>query len=150
MESLALLVVRAFEAYAVVGALFAVLFVSVGIGRVDPSAASAGWGFRALVAPGCAALWPVLLMRWIIGGKLLKPERVSAGGTSVRVVLLFLGGVQLVSIGELGDYIGRIFRETKGRPLYVVARRVKFEAAERTASGPGRRSVPATTREPAP
>jgi hypothetical protein len=67
MGGLAFFVVRALEAYAAVGAIFALVFVSVGIGRVDPSAAAAGWGFRALVAPGCAALWPLLLSRWVRG-----------------------------------------------------------------------------------
>ena len=35
-------------------------------------------------------------------------------------VMLFLGGVQLVAIGVLGEYIGRMFDETKGRPLYLL------------------------------
>jgi hypothetical protein len=35
-------------------------------------------------------------------------------------VVLFLGGVQLLCIGVLGEYLGRVYRETKGRPLYVV------------------------------
>jgi hypothetical protein len=72
MGGLAFFVVRALEVYAAVGAIFALVFVSVGIGRVDPAAASAGRGFRALVAPGCAALWPLLLSRWIRGRHALE------------------------------------------------------------------------------
>jgi len=57
----------AFELYLVAGLTFAVVFVSFGIGRVDPAARRAPWGFRALMVPGCAALWPLLLARWVRG-----------------------------------------------------------------------------------
>jgi len=42
------------------------------------------------------------------------------GYPSLLVVVLFLGGVQLVAIGVLGEYLGRMFDETKGRPLYLL------------------------------
>lgn len=43
-----------------------------------------------------------------------------AGFTSLVVLITFFGGIQLLSIGIIGEYIGRIFNETKNRPLYVV------------------------------
>ncbi len=51
--------------YVVIGVCFAAAFVTKGVSRVDPVAADAPRGFRLLIFPGCAALWPVLLVRWV-------------------------------------------------------------------------------------
>ena len=49
------------------------------------------------------------------------------GFTTTIVSVLFLGGVQLISIGILGEYIGRIYEEIKQRPLYVVQEKIGIE-----------------------
>lgn len=56
----------------------------------------------------------VLLIRPLFG------EPTGSGYSSLMAVILFLGGVQLLSLGIIGEYIGRIFNETKHRPLYLV------------------------------
>ena len=49
------------------------------------------------------------------------------GWTSVILILLILGGAQLVAIGILGEYVARIYEQTRGRPLYVVAEETEIE-----------------------
>jgi dolichol-phosphate mannosyltransferase len=58
-----------------------------------------------------------------------------AGWTSLMVMLCLIGGGVLLSIGILGEYVGRIFEEVKGRPLYVVSKRVNMDKAASPAAG---------------
>jgi dolichol-phosphate mannosyltransferase len=51
----------------------------------------------------------------------------GSGFTTIILCVLFLGGVQLITIGILGEYVGRIYEEVKQRPLYVVRETVGFE-----------------------
>ncbi len=51
--------------YLAIGLLFALAFAWRGARAIDPSAAEATWGFRILIVPGAAALWPFLLVRWL-------------------------------------------------------------------------------------
>jgi hypothetical protein len=53
--------------YALAGLVFAVAFVTAGIGRIDSAARGAPPAFRLLVLPGSIALWPLLAARWLRG-----------------------------------------------------------------------------------
>ena len=59
----------------------------------------------------------VVVLAWKFMGKLPA----HAGTATIALGVFFLGGIQLLTIGILGEYIGRIFREVKGRPVAVVA-----------------------------
>jgi glycosyltransferase involved in cell wall biosynthesis len=67
------------------------------------------------------ALTAFLYAAWVIYRTLTFGEPVR-GYPSLMVVILFLGGVQLMAIGIIGEYLGRMFDETKGRPLYLLNR----------------------------
>jgi len=62
----------------------------------------------------------ILAIPIIVTLRLAGETHFFEGQTTTLVAVLFLGGVQLISLGILGEYIGRIYDEAKGRPLYVV------------------------------
>ena len=65
------------------------------------------------------ALFAFLFGLYIIADTILYGNPVE-GYPSLMVIVLFLGAVQLMAIGILGEYVGRIFNETKKRPIYIV------------------------------
>lgn len=65
------------------------------------------------------AFFAFLLAVWIVIKTLLFGDAVR-GYPTIMVTMLLLGGTQLVAIGILGEYLGRVFNETKRRPLYLV------------------------------
>jgi len=68
---------------------------------------------------GALALGSFVYGAWIIINTLVYGQSVP-GYPSLMVVILFLGGVQLLSLGVMGEYLGRMFDETKHRPLYLI------------------------------
>lgn len=65
---------------------------------------------------------------WAVYARLFTEQAVP-GWASLVVMVLFLGGVQLMSLGIIGEYVGRIYTEVKGRPLYIAAQKIGFRQA---------------------
>ncbi|MEP6908172.1 MAG: glycosyltransferase family 2 protein [Pseudoxanthomonas sp.] len=66
-----------------------------------------------------AAMLAFVFAIWIIGKAALYGDAV-AGWPTMMVVILFLGGIQLIALGLIGEYLGRLYDESKQRPLYLV------------------------------
>ena len=64
-----------------------------------------------------------LLIIWAIVGK-IQGSTVSGWSSTISIVC-FLGGVQLISLGVIGEYIGKIYMETKARPRYIISERTE-------------------------
>jgi glycosyltransferase involved in cell wall biosynthesis len=67
--------------------------------------------------------------RWAFGDPSLE-----RGWSSTIVIIAALGGANMLMTGVIGLYVGRIYAEAKGRPLYIVERAVGFEDAPKTAA----------------
>jgi len=82
--------------------------------------------YLGFIAAGLALIFiPIVVIERLIG------NQAFFGQATTLVSVLFLGGVQLICLGILGEYIGRIYDEVKGRPLYIVR-----EAPENDSSQP--------------
>ena len=64
-----------------------------------------------------AIVMAILVLYW----RVFTPHSNLTGFATIAIAIFFLGAVQLISIGILGEYIGRIYEEVKGRPLYTLA-----------------------------
>ncbi|MBI1206233.1 MAG: glycosyltransferase [Azospirillum sp.] len=80
------------------------------------------WGVIGAAVSGLALLYAVVrVIRTLIFGIDVP------GYESLIVAILFLGGIQLLTLGIIGDYLGRVFNEVKGRPLFIVRAAHGFE-----------------------
>ena len=83
------------------------------------------WSYIGVVIASVSLLYAVgVVVKTILFGSDV------AGYPSLMVAILFFGGLQLISLGVLGEYVGRILIETKRRPLYVVRKKVGFGGDE--------------------
>nr|WP_198931432.1 glycosyltransferase family 2 protein [Desertifilum tharense] len=83
--------------------------------------------YLGLVAAAIALLMAILVFYW----RVFYPGSPLTGYAAILIAIFFLGAVQLVCLGILGEYIGRIYEEVKGRPLYTLGEIGGFEK-ERT------------------
>lgn len=79
-------------------------------------------GVVGFVISSASFLYAVFLVIFKLAGK----KGMVPGYTSLMVVMLFLGGIQLLVLGVLGEYLGRIYNEVKERPLYIVQENFGF------------------------
>jgi dolichol-phosphate mannosyltransferase len=87
------------------------------------------------IVPLKIAIWTGFIAIWLaIAGIIvavtvrLLDKNLDRGWASLFVAVLFMGGIQLVSLGIIGEYLGRIYTEVKRRPLYIVQERLGFGA----------------------
>lgn len=59
--------------------------------------------------------------------KILEPTSTVLGWTTIIIAIFFMGGIQLMILGIIGEYIGRIYTETQNRPLYIIDKTIGFE-----------------------
>jgi dolichol-phosphate mannosyltransferase len=67
-----------------------------------------------------AVLIGILMALWYLFGKIFGYTNAESGWTSIMIFIIFFGGVQLLTIGVLGQYIGILFDEVKERPEYII------------------------------
>ena len=81
------------------------------------------WSVIGLVGAAIAVAYAVvLIIRVLIVG------REAPGYASLMVVILFSFAIQMIAFGVLGEYVGRLYQEVKGRPIYVVRAKIGFDA----------------------
>ena len=69
----------------------------------------------------------IVLAVWFTLGKIYGFSDAEEGWTSIMTSIIFFGGVQLLTVGVLGQYVGILFDEIKARPEYIVDEKKNFE-----------------------
>jgi dolichol-phosphate mannosyltransferase len=85
------------------------------------------------------ALLSALAILVAIGLRIYLGDAYPMGIPTVTVLVLFLGGVQLTSVGLLGEYIGRVYDEVRRRPMYIVDRAINTQVRDPRGPGSGER-----------
>ena len=77
-------------------------------------------GFASIILGFLYLLWLLISLMFLSGYAV-------TGWTSIIMLIVFFGGVQLLTIGVLGKYIGNLFDEVKGRPEYIIDEKINFD-----------------------
>ena len=67
---------------------------------------------------------------WALLGRLFGFTHADSGWTSIVILIVFFAGIQLLSIGIMGTYIGNLFDEVKNRPEYIIKKKINFDDME--------------------
>jgi len=78
--------------------------------------------YLGLFSAALSLFMAILVLYW----RIHESKSPVTGFATIMIAIFFLGSVQLIGIGILGEYIGRIYEEIKGRPLYTIAEVSKF------------------------
>lgn len=89
------------------------------------------WSILGLMVSGLAFVYMVVIMT-----KTLLFGDPARGYPTLMVTVLFLAGIQLISLGVLGEYLGRVYEEVKGRPLFLVREEIGVTAPSATQRAP--------------
>jgi len=84
--------------------------------------------YLGLLSAVIALIMAALVFYWRIS----QAQSPITGFAAIAIAIFFLGAVQLVSIGILGEYVGRIYEEVKGRPLYTLAEVAGFDSPKQS------------------
>ena len=90
------------------------------------------FGFLVAAVSVIGIIWSVIM------GILQSP---TGGWASTVSIMCFLGGIQLLSLGVIGEYVGKIYLETKARPRYIISE-VTGEPGGQTKEEPGKENEP--------
>jgi polyisoprenyl-phosphate glycosyltransferase len=123
--------------------------------HVDRAAGASQWGFRKLFSFGLDGLTSfsslplrfstyvgliisglaiVYALYFLIRTLFIGPD--VPGFPSLIVSIMFFSGIQLISLGVIGEYVGRIFDEVKKRPLYLIDEKIGFDKPDKAANQP--------------
>lgn len=69
----------------------------------------------------------ILILLYTLISYIFKLNQLTPGWTSIMVTITFLGGIQLLSIGVISEYIGKIYDEAKGRPEYIIYKKLNID-----------------------
>ncbi|MBQ4036763.1 MAG: glycosyltransferase family 2 protein [Clostridia bacterium] len=111
------------ESHYPLGKMLGLAFDGITSLSVKPIRMITGFGIFVAVISMVGILWSII--RAVMGNTV-------DGWASLSSILCFLGGVQMVSIGVIGEYIGKIYLETKGRPRFIVSERTEAADEQKT------------------